>query len=136
MPVGSDSDNKQLYDTMLGSTNQMAIIAGSFETNGTSEVTNVRGDGFTAEYVSAGVYRITFSQTWSAAQLISFVPSWEDDAGGSADDTLVSSEPFDDSDNSIDIRCAVNSVVTADDGPRVNFIAVFQTNLILATTHT
>lgn len=129
-------DSKQTYNNIEGFTNQMVLVAGSFETNGTGEVTNVRGDGFTVARTAAGKFRVTFAQSFVAAQLISFVAGWEDDASGTADDVLPSSEPFDASTNSVLIRLAVASTLTDDDGPRVNFFAVFNKNQILATTHT
>jgi hypothetical protein len=132
----SGVDSLQTYNNPEASTNQLLVIGGSFEMNGTGAVANARGDGFTVARTAAGKFRVTFAQSFSADQLISFVPGFEDDAAGAADDTLVSSEPFDASTNSVLIRSAVNSVLTDDDGPRINFVALFNKNQLLASTHT
>lgn len=127
---------KNTYNNVEGATNQMVIVAGSFEVNGTGEPTNVRGDGFTVAYDDVGKHIITFAKTFASAQLISFVAGWEDEAAGTADDVLPSSEAFDASTNSITVRMGINSVLTNDDGPRLNFIAVFNKSVTLAKTHT
>lgn len=131
----SGLDTKQTFNNVEASTNQLLIVAGSFEMNGSGAVTNVRGEGFTVARSAAGKFVVTFSQTLKADQLISFVSSFEDEASGTADDGVCTSEPFNESTNSVLIRHAVDSVLTDDDGPRINFVAAINKLQMLAKTH-
>lgn len=127
-------DSKQTFSNTEAATNQVLFIPGSFETDNAA-VTNVRGDGFVVTHSDTGKFLVTFSQPFIAKQMISFVASFEDDAAGAADDSLISTEPFDESTNSVLVRLAVASALTNDNGPRINFIAAFNKLQLIATTH-
>lgn len=125
--------SEQHYMNGESATNALVCIAGSFETNGTGEVTNVRGDGFSVARSAAGKYVVTVSKKYPA--LVSCVASVEDVDAGTSDDALATTEVYDKAVPALTIRVALNSVLTDLDGPRVNFVAFFNKYLAGAVAH-
>ena len=57
---------KKLYpaESQMNSETGLVVVRGSFETNGTSAVTNVRGNGFGVNRTGVGVFDLTFGNPY------------------------------------------------------------------------
>lgn len=124
---------RQKWSQALFNVARPLIVAGSFETDAGNEPTNVRGEGFTVTYQATGEYIITFPDPYP--MLISCVANLQDT---SETDSYVEVDSYDSATGILILRvmdAATNGPV-AEDGPRVNFMAVFQPRNQLARTHT
>lgn len=109
------------------------IVAGSFETNDTAEVTNVKGEGFKVTRSGVGVFDITVECAVGLG-LISAVASVQADTANTLDDLAAQVGTYTKSTGVLEIFTR-DALVTTDaasphaltdgNGPRVNFVAVF-----------
>lgn len=129
----SGNSSRQRFTNQECSTNALVCVPGSFETDGTGAPINSRGDGFTVARTAVGKYTITFAEKYPAC--VSFVPSFEDTAAGTLDDSFCSSEPYAVATGTVLIRVAVNSIITESNGPRINFVGYFNRLTANAVTH-
>jgi len=113
------------------------IISGSFETNGSSEITNVRGEGFQAERAGDSIYTVTFGRGWP--MMVSFTCSIEA-ASDALYDGAITSTPYVSSTGKVKMYIIDPSTGAAPgtepDGPRVNFTAVLHRRNALSKTYT
>ena len=128
MPTGNKS--RQKYPLAQFNEPRPFIVAGSFETDGTNDPTAVRGRGFDVAYQATGEYVITFPDAYP--QMISCVGTLE---GEAEVDSYVEVDSYTPATKTLVLRVLTNAgAAVAEDGPRLNFIAVFQLSGTLAKT--
>lgn len=114
------------------------IIAGSFEVNGTGEVTNVKGEGFKVTRTGVGVFDITVHACIGKG-LISCVATAQADTANTIDDIVVQVGTYTKSTGLLELfthDVVATPALTDLDGPRVNFVAVFHDKDTLDVTYT
>ena len=124
---------RQKFPNALFNTNRHLEVSGSFETDSTNDPTNVRGNGFVVTRSGTGEYTITLPDYY--AQMICCVANVE---SATEADSYVEVDSYTAATGVLILRvmdAATNGAVD-EDGPRVNFIAKFQTRGDLAKTWT
>jgi len=113
------------------------VIAGSFEVDGTNDVTNVKGEGFTVDDSAVGVYTVTFPGCLGKG-LISCTATVQADTSATADDLVCQVGVYTKATGVLELLTASDAFATLADGngPRVNFIAVFHNRDSLDVTYT
>lgn len=114
------------------------IIAGSFELDGTNEVTNVKGEGFKVTRTGVGVFDVTVHAAIGKG-LISAVATVQADTADTLDDLVAQVGTYTKSTGVLEIfthDVIATPALDDDDGPRVNFVLVFHDKDSLDVTYT
>lgn len=131
--------SRQLYpgESVVVNEPDLVIVAGSFEVNGAAIPVNVRGKGFQVAYVSPGVFNVTFANAYP--MLISAVASVQADTAATLDDLAAQVGVYTASTGVLQLLTndfVATPALDDEDGPRVNFVAVFHRRSSLSTTYT
>lgn len=114
------------------------VIAGSFETNGTAEVTNVKGEGFKVTRSGVGVFDVTVEAAVGKG-LISGVVSVQGDTADTLTDLGVETGTYTKATGVLEIFTydfIATPALTDGNGPRINFVLVFHNRDSLDVTYT
>lgn len=116
-----------LHENLIGMLgHDLVMVAGSFELDGTNDPTNKAGFGFDVTRNAQGVFDITLDHKYR--ELVCFLPGVEN---ASAVGYAVEAVSYTASTGVLQVR-VVNqdgtpaTIASDPDGPRVNFLAVFQ----------
>lgn len=112
------------------------VICGSFEVDGTNDVTAVRGEGFQVERTGVGVFEITFKEKFPG--LVHVCASVQADTAGTLDDLAAQPGIYNSSTGVLEILTydvVATPALTDGDGPRVNFHCVFHKRNARAVTY-
>lgn len=114
------------------------VITGSFETNGTAEITNVKGEGFDVTRSGVGVFDLTIKAAIGKG-LISGVATVQGDTADTLTDLGVELGTYTKATGVLEIFTydfVATPALTDGNGPRVSFVLFFHNRDSLDVTYT